>query len=317
VKFPATTILAAIAALLSVLLFVSVPGTGLWHAVLLNAAHGPILAVVAILVLLLQPPVAQTSRKAYVTAFLTAVGLGVMIEILQSLAQRPGSLFDVMTDAAGAATGLALWALLRWSGASGPTRGTAAIRSWPVAIALAGILVIAWEPLQAVHAYARRAAEFPTIVEFRSERDLAFVHTKGNAAEIVELPSPWSLRRGEHALRLDYDAAEGPAVDVVEPSRDWRGYSTVAIDLTNPSMSELRLTLRIHDASHDWSHEDRLNLPVVIPPGSRMTLRVALATVESAPEGRRMDLARIADVMLFGRPTGQPGSFYVSRLWLE
>ena len=75
--------------------------------------------------------------------------------------------------------------------------------------------------------------------------------------------------------------------------------------------------LRILDATHDWSHEDRFNLPLVIPPRSRTTVRVALPAVEAAPATRRMDMARIANVMLFGRPPATPGALYVSRIWLE
>jgi hypothetical protein len=136
----------------------------------------------------------------------------------------------------------------------------------PLAVALAGIVFIAWAPLKAARAYAQRAADFPTIAEFRGPSDLTFVTTGGAAVDIVELPAPWSRRSGERALRLEYDAQHAPAVQVVEPSPDWRGYAVVAADVTNPTGTELRLTFRIHDAAHDWTHEDRLNLPLVIAP---------------------------------------------------
>ena len=48
-----------------------------------------------------------------------------------------------------------------------------------------------------------------------------------------------------------------------------------------------------------------------------MTVRVALDSVETAPQSRRMDLPRIADVMLFGQPADGAGEFYLSRLSLE
>jgi hypothetical protein len=40
-------------------------------------------------------------------------------------------------------------------------------------------------------------------------------------------------------------------------------------------------------------------------------------TVEAAPQSRRMDLSRVADVMLFGQPGDGAGEFYLSHLWLE
>ena len=307
-------------ALLSLLLVVRVPGNSLWLQVTLNASHGPVFAVVAILVWRLLPPAAHASGVAYVHAFFVAVGLGVVVEILQTLANRPGSSQDVLTDAAGAAAGLGLWALLRGRTARGedgmPRRGAGAA-GWALSAVLVGVAIVAWDPLRAARAYAHRAAIFPTIAEFRGPLDLVFVTTDGLEAAVVDLPEPWASPAGESALRLGYDPQHRPAVQVVEPMRDWRGHSVLAVDLTNPGEVELELTLRILDAAHDWTAADRLNLPLVIPPRTRAAVRVSLDALESAPAARPMDLSRIVDVMLFGRPPQAAGALYVSRIWLE
>ena len=310
-------ILLALPALLSLLLFVTIPGDGLWHKVLLDASHGPIFAAIAVLLLLLQPAHVRDGWRAQATAFGAAVALGGLIEILQTLGHRPGSWFDLMTDAVGAATGLAIWRWHRAARSHGRSRDGGEGRGWALAFALAGIAIVAWPPLQAVQAYARRGAEFPVLADFESARSPVFVETQGSSAAVVELPAPWSQRPGERALRVAYRDGEPRAVQVVEPSRDWRGYSRIAVDLTNPGDSELRLTLRIFDAAHDMDYRDRFNLPVAVPPRTRTTVRVALAAVEAAPASRRMDLGRVADVMLFGQPRDGAGEFYVSRLWLE
>jgi len=315
----------AILALLSVLLVVRVPGRGVWHEVLLNAVHGPIFALVAVLLLVLIGRKLPAGRAAFATAFLLSVAVGVLIEILQSFANRPGSLFDVLSDAAGAAAGLAAWALFtaRRPDAFQRNRVSTLPRkrphaAWlPIAIALAGITFIAWAPLQAARAYAHRAAVFPSIAEFRGAQDLVFVSTDGTQVAIEPLPGPWGQGPNDLGLRIAYDAQHPPAVQVMEPVRDWRGYSVIAVDITNPATSELRLTFRIFDARHDWSHEDRLNLPLLVAPQTRTTVRVALSAVEDAPAGRRMDMSRIANVMLFGKISTEPAEFYVSRIWLE
>jgi hypothetical protein len=294
---------------LSLLLFVEIPGHGLWHRALLDFAHAPIFAAVAVLLLIMREPAARTRRSAYVIAFAAALVLGIAIEFVQSLGGRPGSVFDVMTDAAGAAAGLALWSLFQRPRAD---------HAWPaLAIALAGITFVAWPPLQTARAYAHRAVAFPTIVDFRDPGSLQFVTTEGSPAWIADLPEPWAQEAGERALQIRYDAQHVAAMRIVEPQADWRGYSIVAVDITNPAERGLELTFRVFDANHDWSHADRLNLPLVIPPQTRTTIRVALAAVESAPQGRSMDLARIADVMLFGREGQPPAELYLSRVWLE
>jgi len=95
------------------------------------------------------------------------------------------------------------------------------------------------------------------------------------------------------------------------------GYGVIAVDPTNSGPAERSLVLRIHDATHDMPHEDRFNLPGTIAPRTRATLRVALQAVETAPASRRMYMARIANVMLFGQPPAASGALYVSRMWLE
>ncbi len=312
-----TVILGALVGLLSLLIVIRVPGKGVWHKVLLDATHGPIFAVVAVLLLLaLGRKSARVGRNAYLAAFAVAVGLGVLTEILQTLTNRPGSAFDVMTDAAGAAAGLALsWLHEQRRAPAFPGQRAAA---WmPLAIAAAGIGFVAWHPLQAARAYAHRAAIFPSIVEFRSPQDLTFVEAGGSGSAIESLPAPWGLGPDDRALRVDYDGRHGPSMQVLEPLRDWRGYSVVAVDLTNPSNRELKLVFRIFDAIHDGNPSDRLNLPLAISPQTRTTVRVALAAVEGAPAGRHMDMAHIADVMLYGRESADPASFHVSRIWLE
>jgi len=316
---------AGIAVLLSLFFVIRLPSDKAWLRVSLDASHGPIFAILAIILAAwLQSRAVrrdgQTPWPDWATAgwvLLLSVGIGVAVEFLEGLQNRPPSLFDLGSDIAGASVGLVLWALL--TRPRSEPRDTYHGRAvWTLsAIGLLGVTFIAWRPLEAAIAYAGRAAAFPVIAQFRGERDLYFVTTDGVGGAIAAMPAPWAQPGGESALRLDYDAGHPPAVQVVEPSRDWRGYGVIAVDLTNAGDTELTLVLRILDAAHDWSHEDRLNLPLVIAPRTRTTVRVALGAVESAPATRRMDMSRIANVMLFGRGVAAPGELYGSRIWLE
>lgn len=272
----------AVLAVLTLLFVINLPSGKAWQRVSLDASHGPIFAAVAVVLgMWLASRVRDRDAAPWPDwarcgqAFALAVLIGIVVEFLQSLQGRPPSLFDVLTDAAGAAAGLAAWSLF-----ARPRTGRRGARDrsdeWAVtAIALAGLAFIAWRPVHAAVAYAGRA------------------------------------------LWLAWDAQDAPAVQILEPNGDWRGYSVVAVDLTNSSASELELTLRIFDTTHDGSPEDRLNLPLVIAPRTRTVVRFAMAAVEAAPAGRPMDLSRVANVMLFGRKGEVPGELHLSRLWLE
>jgi hypothetical protein len=91
----------------------------------------------------------------------------------------------------------------------------------------------------------------------------------------------------------------------------------LVIDVTNPGDHVLPLVLRILDEHHTWQSNDRLNLPLEVPPNSRATVNVALAAVQSVPATRPMDMARIANLALFARQAIPGHEFYVSRIWLE
>jgi len=313
-----------ILALLSLLLFIRIRSGQEWVRVSLDASHGAIFAGVAICLALLLAmgrrragPLTWPDWAVYARSLAISVALGILIEFLQGIEGRPPSFFDVMTDTAGALAGLSAWTLATRPATDEPCAAAGANLRLLIALGLAGVAFVLWRPIQAATAYAHRTAVFPAIAEFSSQRDLYFVTTGGLGAALADLPAPWSQRPGERALEVRYGPGHPPAVQIVEPQGDWRGYEVIAVDLTNSSAVELQLVLRIHDETHDWSHGDRLNLPVTIAPGARTTIRVALAAVEAAPASRRMDTARIANVMLFGNTATASGALYVSRIWLE
>jgi hypothetical protein len=309
--------LAVIAALLSPLLFVQVDGNSAWLRVALDGSHVPIFAGVAMLLaadLRLRQPSAPDGRM-YLLAFALAFGLGAVIEYLQSLTGRPASAFDLTSNAAGAAIGIGLLALREGAAGRRPLAGRA--RPVFVCAMIVGLVFASWRPLEAARAYVDRAGRFPVLAAFDAPRDLYFVTTQGLAAEIVPLPARWAAAPGEGALRIRYATDRSPAVQITEPSPDWQGFRTIALDITNASDVELHLVLRILDAKHDWSHEDRFNHRLTIPAATRSTIRVPLEAVRSAPARRPMDLAHIANVMIFGHDPAAGGDLYLSRLWLE
>jgi hypothetical protein len=310
-------ILVVVIALLSLLLLVQVDGNEAWLRVALDGTHVPIFAAVAALlgVMLRRVDRPGPDGRRYLFAFALAFAAGVAIEYVQSRNGRPASLFDVGSNAAGAAIGLSVLAL--YEGARHRARLNRAVRWLLFGAGIAGLMFAAGRPLEAARAYLHRATGFPVLVAFGGPLDLYFVATEGLTAEIVDLPEPWALRPGERALRIRHDVDRAPAVQVNEPSRDWRGYRTLAVDLTNAGNAEVRLVLRVLDESHDWSHDDRFNQSFAIPARTRRTVRFPLDAVRTAPAGRPMDLSRIADVMIFGHGPAVAGELYVSGLWLE
>lgn len=315
--FRLTTIrgLALLALLLASLFVFSVPHRTLWQWTLLDAAHGPVFAGIAFVLIAMRPVTSASGRRSFV-AYAWVLALCVALALLTEWAQRflPGrsvSLHDVLNDTAGALFGLALFALLE--------RRPETARRWAWTTMFGALLVLAWQPLQVARAYAERGAAFPTLAPLGRAADAAFVAAREATLDRSALPEGFATAAGESpALRLTFASGARPALELTEPAPDWRGWSTLALDVTNPGDETTQWILRILDERHDWTHEDRLNLPVTIPPRTRTTLRVAVAAIERAPTQRPMDLGAITNVMLFATsPSRANTEFYVSRVWLE
>jgi hypothetical protein len=327
--------LALVAALLASVFVFSLRGQLYWERAVMDAAHGPVFAGIAVALLLIRAPRADTGRRgrdAYLAAFLWAVALGVATELVQHFVpDRSVSPGDVVRDAAGAALGLSLFALVercRDRGRPGAVPGQAAVQAgraradspveaWLGLVAIAAFSLLAWPLLQCARTYAERAAALPVLAPLPGRAEARFVRVHDATPARVALPERWR-RSGDagEVLALRFARGASPALELHEPSPDWRGHDVLAVDVTNPGAEPLGFVLRISDARHDWTHYDRLNLPVSFPPQSRTTLRLSLEELRKAPQARAMDLGAIANVMLYS--TGpQPGEEAFVSMWLE
>jgi hypothetical protein len=308
-----------IAVLLGTIFFLSLPGTTLWQRVVQDAGHGPVFAGIAILLLLMRAPPAGASVRApsdYLRVLFWATALGILTELVQlSMPNRDVSFMDAMHDAAGAALGLAVVWIIEHRRSLARADETH-IRT----VAAAGLLaftILAWQPLQAARAYAERAAAFPAIIPAGSRADAEFAVAHESTLEYTQLPGRWRQPGDGNSIRLEFKRGARPGLQVVEPRPDWRGYDVLAFDVTNPAAEPAWFMLRVLDAQHDWSHQDRFNQPVLVPALTRTTIRISIDELASAPRNRRMDLAAISDVMIFALQPPAAEEFFVSRIWLE
>jgi len=308
--------LAAAVLLLGLLLFVRFEQHTAWQRVAVDAAHVPIFVVLAALGAAslgrLRPHWPAGRRDLAV--FLATQFAGVAVEFLQSLTGRPAALFDLGSNAAGAAIGLALHAA--WEKSAAPARSRAAAGLLGAAAAV-GLVYAAWRPVSAALAYCDRAARLPALAAFDSRRGLYFVEARGLGSAVAGLPEPLARSPQERALAIAYDPAHRPQLELREPWPDWRGRDALVLELAHDGDAELELVLRVLDAAHDWTAADRLNLPVAVPAVGRVTLRVPLGTLREAPAGREMDLERIANLLLFSPAPGGRGTLWVIRASLE
>jgi hypothetical protein len=318
-----TSALALVVVLLAAVMLPGWSQTTLWRRALQDAGHGPVFAGIAIVLLLWRAPqhgATVRSEAQYRDAFLLALALGFLTEMVQVwMPDRQVSMPDVLHDAAGAALGLSL--LWWWERRRRPGLAAAHLRAaaapWVGLVAVASMALLAWQPLQVARAYAEREAALPTLLPFGASTTASFLRTHQAVLGHAPLPADFQRPGDGQSLRVSFAAGARPGLQVFEPVPDWRGHDILALDLTNPGADAVPISIRVLDAGHDWSHSDRFNQEFEIPARSRVTLRFSLAAIAAAPQGRRMDMAAVADLMLFARQPLAAGDLYVTRVWLE
>jgi hypothetical protein len=315
-------VVAVVSLLVGAVFALSLPGTMLWQRVLQDAGHGPVFAGIAIALLLGQTTPAGAIERpgsAYRRAFLSATAIGVATELIQHwMPARSASWMDALHDAAGAAFGLALvWLVESRRAARRGAASNQSQRSSAVAIALLAFTVLAWQPLQCARAYAARKAALPALLPMGPVAEARFVQARQASVSHRRLPEQFRQTGDRDSIRLGYPSGARPGLRLVEPYPDWRNRDVLAIDITNPGAEPARFILRVFDAGHDWSHEDRFNQRIEIPAATRTTIRISLEAIATSPSRRRMNLGSVRDLMLFAPRPLSGGSFYVTRIWLE
>ena len=293
-------------------------GDGRWTDAVLTAGHGMAFAVTAVLALLALS-VANPTRRwplvvQYGTVFLLTALLGLGTELMQIWLPRDADLDDVRADLFGSWMGLATFAVfdsrLRTLGRIGlPLSG------------LIPFLVLAVPLVTCIQAYARRHAAFPMLADYRVSFDEYFLQAQGTSRAHDVMPEAWAGFSGERAMRISFGKTAWPGLHFAEPAPDWRGYETLAIDVTNPNSATLPLSIRIHDRAHNNEYSDRFNTQIDLEPLTRSTVRLPIIDIERSPRNRNLDIEEISGIVLFVSGDAGPehigNGLLVSRIWLE
>ncbi len=269
--------------------------------------HVPGLGLVAVLLLAAFPAVSNVDavRRAWrlLAAFGATVAVGVLVELLQAFVGRRMSGGDILRDAAGAAAAV-LVAASRGPGVR--TRARWFLRTTAV------LLVAAFTrpTIDALLEERRARRQFPVLADFGRVEELDRFEWSDSTPS---WPEPSTRGSG---VKVTLWPGRYPGFALKYFPRDWRGYRDLVFAATNPSAQPLPITIRVDDFHHSQHYADRFNARYELSPG-RNEVRVPLAAIELAPSGRRMDLSRIHEVMVFSANLRVPSELLVEGLRLE
>jgi hypothetical protein len=232
-----------------------------------------------------------TTRTASLAAG-AAIGLGVMVELAQVVSGGTGDPWDVLRDAGGALF-VALTLVAR-----DPARSLRA----RAALMVAAILILGpftFPLVAALHDEALARSRFPVLASFETARELARfrIGEDYNARLVSTLDDEG---QPASALQLTLPPGKYPGVSLRYFPGDWRGFRTLRLLLVNLDPVPYEMAVRIDDAAYDYrlDLDDRYNQSFVLSPGANR-IEIPLADVATAPRGRRFDLARVRNLLVY------------------
>ena len=89
------------------------------------------------------------------------------------------------------------------------------------------------------------------------------------------------------------------------------------LELRKSSTTPITVTVRVHDALHDWQFIDRYNQAFALDAARTTRVEIPLRDIAYAPRGRSMDLAHIAAVAVFRADGASVAEFGVEVISLE
>lgn len=227
--------------------------------------------------------------------------IGGLTEVLQAGIGRQASWQDLGNDLVGSLLGLLLMSRARRQ----------LSRPWRMRLQLPLLLVtlwVLWPILQVVWDDLVAWRQFPLLSGF--ETSLEASRWSGSAARQV---SDTYAFEGRSALHVMLTTQRYSGIGLKDFPADWSEYRAIQVQVYNPDPEPLTLHFRIHDQRHrdfDNAYSDRFNTSFDLHQGWNL-LQVTLDKVAGAPRWRRLDLTRVAGLVLFVGKLERPRSIYL------
>jgi len=239
----------------------------------------------------------HTTKYYYIT-FFAAVCFGIVTEFLQALTpDRDFEISDMIRDAIGALSFLAVAYPSRLEYRSTVRKlravslGAVALAGMPIVFAL----ILTWQ----------MERDFPLI----SSLEAPWETVRWQAKEASLTRSRAYATHGAYALEAHFKPGIYPGVVLEHFYGDWTGYESFSFDVFLEGSTPLAITVRIDDASHDQSYQDRYNKTFDLAPGSNH-VSMDLQEVRSSPRGRFMDMRNITGMMVFSYNLKEPRTLF-------
>ena len=311
--------LAIIGSALAILATVKMPNhTQLWREIN-NSGHAILFGAMAVgfLALSLQLLGSKLARRCwhYWAAFAVTSFLGAITEFIQVFTARDADFYDLYMDILGAAAFLCIAAAFDPQLRVEPAKKRNRRRLWLTGFGLLLFALAFLSPALWASAMIARDSSFPVICGFDSYWETKWIKPIRATLERVPPPMGFTTAEGTVGHFITHDA-RFPKIEFFEVHPDWRGLSSLSLDVYSELDRPVNLALRIDDIHHNDRFVDRFNRRLVIYPGLNQFL-IGIDEIRTAPRGREMDLEHITQVLIFGVYPSKPFAVFLDNFRLQ
>jgi hypothetical protein len=299
-------------------LFGRLPWGERWAEVLTNCAHGPVSALIAIVVFSIlradESPHAPIYRHWLASIGVTTL-LGTLIEAVQFTIGRDAEIGDIITDLLGAIAGTGLYVYI--SGRAAQDRLSRAARAAGLLCAVVAIGVIAAPVVTMAAAYVARNVRFPVLMDGDSLLGSYFMTPywiETQREKLPRLPGAATGPRTGYKVRLG--AEDDWGLGLAEALPDWRERNSLIIELLNPAAESLALRVRVYDKAHGLIGRHGFITSATLKPRARTRWQIPLQEIRQAHDTQHINLAEVSGLVLYGPGNGSK-EFFVLNIRLE
>ena len=114
---------------------------------------------------------------------------------------------------------------------------------------------------------------------------------------------------------MNLQQAQYPAATLAGPYPDWREYGLLKFNVYLDGGTTLDLVVKVVDADHDETYEDRSQRVISLLPGAN-EYGIDLADIEEGPRDRKLDMSRIRSLQFFVDGLAAPRTIYIDHVRL-
>ena len=121
---------------------------------------------------------------------------------------------------------------------------------------------------------------------------------------------------GLRSLKLSLPPGPYPGINFKEVRKDWSPFKLLKMDVTNPSMEDIKFHVRIDDHESGWEYANRFDIDFILKPGLN-NISIATDSIRTNLHARPLDLENIKRMMVFIPSNPKKRELFIDNIRLE